>query len=99
MKKTSHTTHITASAMAHVTAATGAKGCGSERAAGNAAIQYVKVPRKMPSVHWVTRSFTKLNRIRGENCIDASVSVISRIANTIDTTVMIASAIVARMTS
>jgi len=27
--------------------------------------------------------------MRGENCIDASVSVISRIAKTIDTTVMI----------
>src|ERR1035438_6002458 len=49
----------------------------------------------MPSVHWVTRSLTKLSRIRGENCIEASVSVISRIAKTIDTTVMIEAAIVA----
>ena len=43
----------------------------------------------MPSVHCVTRSRTKLTRMRGENCIEASVSVISRIAKTIDTTVMI----------
>jgi hypothetical protein len=40
---------------------------------------------------------TKLKRIRGENCIDASVSVIRRMAKTIDTTVMIDAAIVARI--
>jgi hypothetical protein len=43
----------------------------------------------MPSVHCVVRSLTKLTRMRGENCVDASVIVISNIANTIDTTVMI----------
>ena len=37
----------------------------------------------------MTRSLTKLKRIRGENCIEASVSVIRRMAKTIDTTVMI----------
>src|ERR1039458_7189664 len=36
--------------------------------------------------------------MRGENCVDASVSVISRIANTIDTTVMIEVAMLLRMT-
>src|ERR1022692_389403 len=95
MKKISQATQVSASSMAPVTVATGEKGCGRERAAGNAATQYAKVPRKMPSVHWVTRSLTKLSRIRGENCIDASVRVISRIAKTIDTTVMIEAAIVA----
>ena len=39
--------------------------------------------RKTPSVPCVVRSLTKLIRMRGENCVDASVSVISRIANTI----------------
>ncbi len=52
----------------------------------------------MPSVHCVIRSRTKLMRMRGENCIEASVSVISRMANTIDTTVMIEAAMPARMT-
>ena len=56
------------------------------------------MPRKIPSVHCVPRSRTKLIRIRGENCIEASVSVISRIANTIDTTVMIDCAITLRIT-
>ena len=51
----------------------------------------------MPSVHCVTRSCTKLTMIRGENCMEASVSVISRIANTIETTVMIEPAIPARI--
>jgi hypothetical protein len=37
-------------------------------------------------------------RIRGENCVDASVSVISRMANTIDTTVMIEVAMLERIT-
>src|ERR1035438_8051497 len=97
MKKINHATHEIASNMAQVAAATGAKGCGRVRAAGNAAMQYAKVPRKIPSVHWVTRSLTKLRSIRGENCIDASVKVISRIAKTIDTTVMIDAAMVARM--
>ena len=36
--------------------------------------------------------------MRGENCVDASVSVISRMANTIDTTVMIEVAMLARIT-
>ena len=36
--------------------------------------------------------------IRGENCIDASVSVISRIANTMETTVIIDAATPARIT-
>jgi len=58
----------------------------------------VNVPRKTPSVPCVVRSRTKLIRMRGENCVDASVSVISRIANTIDTTVMIEVAMLLRMT-
>src|SRR5208282_4541556 len=76
------------SSMAPRTVATGAKGRGAERAAGSAARQYEKVPRKMPSVHCVTRSRTKLTMMRGENCIDARVRVINKMANTIDTTVM-----------
>jgi hypothetical protein len=51
-------------------------------------ISYEKVPRKMASVHCVTRSLEKLTMMGGENCIDASVSVISRMANTMETTVM-----------
>ena len=51
----------------------------------------------MPSVHCVVRSLTKLTRMRGENCVEAKVSVISRIAKTIDTTVMIEPAMTARM--
>ena len=35
------------------------------------------------------------DRILGENCIDASVSVINKMAKTIDTTVIIDAAIVA----
>src|SRR5208282_4068155 len=97
MKKTNHATHVTASTMAPVTVATGANGCGNERAAGNAAMQYENVPRKTPSVRCVVRSLTKLIRMRGENCVDANVSVISRIANTIDTTVMIEVAMLLRM--
>jgi hypothetical protein len=46
----------------------------------------------------VVRSLTKLIRMRGENCVDASVSVISRIANTIDTTVIIEVAMLLRIT-
>ena len=61
-------------------------------------MQYEKVPRKIPSVHCVTRSREKLTMMRGENCIDARVSVISRMANTIDTTVMMEAAMPARMT-
>src|SRR5208282_561126 len=97
MKKTNHATHVTASTMAPVTVATGANGCGNERAAGNAAMQYENVPRKTPSVRCVVRSLTKLIRMRGENCVDANVNVISRIANTIDTTVMIEVAMLLRM--
>jgi hypothetical protein len=55
-------------------------------------MQYEKVPRKIPSVHCVTRSLEKLTMMRGENCIDARVSVISRMANTMDTTVMMEAA-------
>src|SRR5665647_548292 len=98
MKKISHPTQTSASAIAPVTVATGTNGCGNARAAGNAAMQYVNVPRKTPSVPCVVRSLTKLIRMRGENCVDASVSVISRIANTIDTTVMIEVAILLRIT-
>ena len=36
--------------------------------------------------------------MRGENCVEASVSVISRMANTIDTTVMIEVAMLLRIT-
>jgi hypothetical protein len=62
------------------------------------AISYEKVPRKMASVHCVTRSLEKLTMMRGENWIDASVSVISRMANTMETTVMMEAAMPARMT-
>ena len=51
----------------------------------------------MPSVHCVPPSRTKLIRMRGENCIEASVSVISRMAKTIDTTVMIEVAMTLRI--
>jgi len=61
-------------------------------------MQYEKVPRKIPSVHCVTRSLEKLTMMRGENCMDARVSVIRRMANTMDTTVMMEAAIPARMT-
>jgi hypothetical protein len=56
-------------------------------------MQYEKVPRKIPSVHWVTRSRVKLRMMRGENCIEASVNVMSKIAKTMDTTVMMEVAI------
>src|ERR1039457_3314270 len=98
MKNSSHATQASASSMAPATVATGAKGWGAERAAGSAAMQYEKVPRKMPSVHCVTRSLAKLTMMRGENCIEASVSVINRIANTMETTVIIEAAMPARMT-
>src|ERR1017187_1740088 len=97
MKKSSQHTQAKASNIAPRTVATGAKGLGNERAAGRAAMQYEKVPRKIPSVHCVTRSRAKLRIIRGENCIDASVSVISRMAKTMDTTVMMEPAIPARI--
>ncbi len=84
--------------IATVTVATGANGWGRECAAGSAAMQYKNVPRNMPSVHCVTRSLAKLTMMRGENCIEAKVSVISRIANTMETTVMIEPAMPARIT-
>ena len=62
--------------------------CRALRAAGSAAMQYENVPRKTPRVHCVTRSFEKLTMMRGENCIDAKVRVISRMAKTMETTVM-----------
>src|SRR5271157_3937112 len=98
MKNSSKPTQVSASTMAPRTVATGAKGRGNECAAGSAAMQYENVPRKIPSVHCVTRSLEKLTMIRGENCIEASVSVISRIAKTIETTVIIEVAIPAKMT-
>src|SRR5208283_1310 len=61
-------------------------------------MQYEKVPRKIPSVHCVTRSLEKLTMMRGENCIEARVSVIRRMAKTMDTTVMMEAAMPARMT-
>src|SRR5579864_4084382 len=61
-------------------------------------MQYEKVPRNIPSVHCVTRSLEKLTMMRGENCIDAKVSVISRMAKTMDTTVMMDPAMPARIT-
>ena len=61
-------------------------------------MQYENVPRKTPSVHCVTRSREKLTMIRGENCIDAKVSVISRMAKTMETTVIMEAAMPARMT-
>ena len=52
----------------------------------------------MPSVHCVVRvAGEKLTMMRGENCIDASVSVISRMAKTIETTVMMDVAMSPRM--
>src|SRR5208283_3559674 len=98
MKKSSRPTQVSASTMAPRTVATGAKGRGNECAAGSAAMQYENVPRKMPSVHCVTRSREKLTMMRGENCIDAKVSVMSRMANTIDTTVMMEAAMPPKMT-
>src|ERR1039458_9809924 len=98
MKKSSNPTQTSANTIAPRTVATGAKGGGSERDAGSAARQYKKVPRKIPSVHCVTRSLEKLTMMRGENCIDARVSVINRMANTMDTTVMMEAAMPARMT-
>src|ERR1700730_7468948 len=56
MKKINPITEVSARASAPVTVATGAKGCGKLRAAGNAAMQKRNVPRKTPRVHWVTRS-------------------------------------------
>src|SRR5664279_467625 len=97
MKKSSNPTQTSANTIAPRTVATGAKGGGSERAAGSAAMQYENVPRKIPSVHCVTRSREKLTMMRGENCIDARVSVMSRMANTMDTTVMMEPAMSARM--
>src|SRR5271165_1011379 len=61
-------------------------------------MQYENVPRKMPSVHCVTLSLEKLTMMRGENCIDASVSVMSRMAKTMETTVIMDAAMPARMT-
>src|SRR5664279_3290080 len=52
----------------------------------------------MPRVHCVTRSLEKLTMMRGENCMDASVSVISKMANTMETTVMMEAAMPPRMT-
>src|SRR5271165_3950321 len=98
MKNSSQPTQARASSIAPMTVPTGAKGRGKECAVGSAAMQYKKVPRKMPSVHCVTRSLEKLTMMRGENCIDAKVSVISRMANTIETTVIMEAAMPARMT-
>src|SRR5690349_9345677 len=98
MKKRSQHTQANARNIAPSTVTTGAKGRGTERAAGSAAMQYENVPRNTPSVHCVTWSLAKLIRIRGENCIEANVSVISSMAKTIETTVMIEPAIPARIT-
>src|SRR5450432_993536 len=93
MKYRSKATHASASNIATKTVKTGENGRGKDRAVGSAAIQKEKVPRKTPSVHCVTWSLAKLTMMRGENCIDASVRVISRIAKTIETTVMMEEAI------
>src|ERR1039458_6917089 len=61
-------------------------------------MQYEKVPRKIPICHCVTRSLEKLTMMRGENCMDARVSVINRMAKTMDTTVIMEAAMPARMT-
>ncbi len=45
-----------------------------------------------------TRSRTKPVKIRGENCMEANVRVISSIANTIETTVIIEATMPPRMT-
>jgi len=55
------------------------------------------VPRKIPSVHCVTDPWKSDDDAR-ENCMEASVSVISNIAKTIETTVMIEAAMPPRMT-
>src|SRR5690348_10358932 len=96
MKKISQPTQIKASSMAPVTDTTGTKTLGSDRAAGRTAMQYANVPRNTPRVDCVLRSRTKLTRMRGENCVEASVKVISSMANTIETTVMIDVAIALR---
>src|ERR1700746_2928054 len=98
MKKISQPTETNASIIAPVTVRTGTNATGSERAAGSAAMQYEKVPRNIPSVHCVARSRTKLTRMRGENCVEASVSVISRMAKTMETTVMMEVAMALRIT-
>src|SRR5579872_4267606 len=97
MKKTSQPTQTSASTIAPDVVTTGTNGCGSDRAAGIAAMQNEKVPRNIPSVHCVVRSLTKPIKMRGENCVDARVSVINRIANTIETTVMIEVAMLVRI--
>src|SRR5665213_3408550 len=98
MKKISHPTQTSARTIAPDVVTTGTKRWGSDLAAGSAAMQNEKVPRNIPSVHCVVRSLTKLIRMRGENWVDARVSVISRIAKTIDTTVMIEVAMLLRIT-
>ena len=55
------------------------------------------MPRKIPKRPLRAAVADKTDRMRGENCVEASVSVISRIANTIDTTVMIDVAMTLRM--
>src|SRR5580700_9623061 len=52
----------------------------------------------MPRVHCVTRSCTKLTMMREENCMEASVRVISMMAKTIETTVIMEAAMPARIT-
>src|ERR1035438_5813588 len=98
MKYSSKATQASASNIPTNTVKTGENGRGRDRAVGSAAMQKEKVPRNTPSVHCVTRSLAKLTMIRGENCIEASVSVINRIANTMETTVIIEAAMPARMT-
>ena len=51
----------------------------------------------MPRVHCVTRSWTKLTMMRGENCMEARVRVINRMAKTMETTVMMEAAMPPRM--
>ena len=51
----------------------------------------------MPRVHCVTRSCTKLTMMRGENCMEASVRVMSMMAKTMETTVMMEAAMPPRI--
>ena len=55
------------------------------------------MPRNIPSVHCVPWSRTKLIRMRGENCVEANVSVISSMAKTIETTVIVEVAMALRI--
>ena len=83
--------------MATVTVSIGAKGWGSERVAPMPVRQKPKVPRNIPKIYWVFLSSMKLIMIRGENCMEANVSVSNRTETANATTVMIAVAMVLKI--